>query len=538
MAEETAPQVEADAFQTTPTDEKRARLIQRARRGPKRRGEGLKVGQFTFRRRTAGEVDADRRAIMMLLGAAVPLPLLFVGVLVYDYVSHRPPAAPVPLVSLSPGHGETASHGETNVHEAAAPKGQEAHAGPAHSSPNQKPHAEPGHAPEQPAEDSPPHPPSDDHAGPAHAPEAHEGHAEPVSPGERLEGRAAPAANHSNGHPEAPAAAKGSSPGYGEAPPGKGPLVRAWAAMQGWLGRDGATPAMGVPQPSHSEAAYDEEHSAARLPVSPLPTPARAPAPIAGAERELEPGYVPRSRSEAIESVRAARKPEASAEPAWSARVVASVAGWFLASSRQGERGLAASGPASPVPVATPNPALLTRWAKQVSARLKIQLEPGGSGWYRYRTPDGLARVNLERMPDGGAQLQLVVDMGFLSSAPEVRQALPDPRRYPGGVQEAFLERFPGNLSFWLKQRPGFGLVDRFVATYMPPGPGTSPSARLDWWADMLRARVDEANRPRDAAAGQVWIPTFNVGARLGQSFLAGQEFTLQLYIPPEDSGL
>jgi hypothetical protein len=157
---------------------------------------------------------------------------------------------------------------------------------------------------------------------------------------------------------------------------------------------------------------------------------------------------------------------------------------------------------------------------------------------YRYRTPDGLARVNLERLPDGGGQLQLVVDLAFLAATPEVRRRLPDPRRYTGGFLEAFLERFPGDVAWWLRQRSGFGLVDRFVATYMPPGPGTSPAARLGWWADMLRARVEEANRPRYAAAEKVWTPTFNVGSRLGQSFLAGQEFTLQLYIPPEDPGL
>jgi hypothetical protein len=275
-------------------------------------------------------------------------------------------------------------------------------------------------------------------------------------------------------------------------------------------------------------------------PISEAPLASLSPKPPGPveAERELEPGYVPRTRAEAIQRLRSAPRATASSEPSFRARVAAMVAGVFLASSRTTEASVGAAGSQGPAPVSTPDPARLTRWAQQVSARLGVRLEPAGPGFYRYRSRDDLARVNLERLPDGGAQLQLIVNLGFLSSSSEARQLLPDPRRYPGGLLDAFLEKFSGDFSVWMKLRPGFGLVDRFVATYMPPGPGTSPSARLSWWSDMLRVRVEEANRPREAAAERVWTPTFNVGSRLGQSFLAGQEFTLQLYVPPEDPGL
>jgi hypothetical protein len=140
-------------------------------------------------------------------------------------------------------------------------------------------------------------------------------------------------------------------------------------------------------------------------------------------------------------------------------------------------------------------------------------------------------------MPDGGSKLLLTTDLAFVSVDPEVRRRLPRADQLPGGSLEAFLERFPGDgLDWWLRARPGFAMVDAFVGTYMPPGRGTSTAARFAWWAAQLRGRLEATRRP--PGDGDIWTPTFNVGARVGQAFLTGQDFTLQLYVPPEDPGL
>jgi hypothetical protein len=179
----------------------------------------------------------------------------------------------------------------------------------------------------------------------------------------------------------------------------------------------------------------------------------------------------------------------------------------------------------------------VVRQAAQVSMRLQVKLRRGGGGVWAYRSPDGLARVLLAPLPDGGSKLLLTADMAFVTADPDVRRRLPRSEQLPGGALEAFLERFPSEgLDWWLRERPGFALVDAFVATYMPPGRGTSAAARFEWWASLLRGRLEASRRP--AGEEDIWTPTFNVGARVGQAFLAGQDFTLQLYIPPEDAGL
>jgi hypothetical protein len=179
----------------------------------------------------------------------------------------------------------------------------------------------------------------------------------------------------------------------------------------------------------------------------------------------------------------------------------------------------------------------VARQAAQVSVRLHVKLQRADAGVWGHRTPDGLARVLLAPLPDGGSKLLLTTDLAFVTADADVRRRLPRSEQLPGGALEAFLERFPSEgLAWWLSKRPGFGLVDTFVATYMPPGRGTSSSARFEWWASLLRGRLEAARRP--AGEDDIWTPTFNVGARVGQAFLTGQDFTLQLYIPPEDPGL
>ncbi|MEB3330057.1 MAG: hypothetical protein VKQ33_12565 [Candidatus Sericytochromatia bacterium] len=222
--------------------------------------------------------------------------------------------------------------------------------------------------------------------------------------------------------------------------------------------------------------------------------------------------------------------------PSLGARAAALLAGAWLSAGKP-----LASSPASAAPTpAGPDAALtrrVARQAAQVSMRLHVKLRRGNSGVWGHRTADGLARVLLAPLPDGGSKLLLTADLAFVTADPEVRRRLPRTEQLPGGGLEAFLERFPAqDLGWWLRVRPGFELVDAFVATYMPPGRGTSSAARYEWWASLLRGRLEAARRP--AGEEGIWTPTFNVGARVGQAFLTGQDFTLQLYIPPEDPGL
>lgn len=144
-------------------------------------------------------------------------------------------------------------------------------------------------------------------------------------------------------------------------------------------------------------------------------------------------------------------------------------------------------------------------------------------------------RLQLEALPDTGSQLQLVTDLARARGAS--RRTSPS-GAWPALPLTAFVEDVSGHTEAWMRRQSSVRVIDRFVATYMPPGPGTASGARLDWWLGMLRARLAAQGEPAEGSVDQVWTPTFNVGTRIGHAFLAGREFTLQLYVPPEDAGL
>ncbi|MEB3328073.1 MAG: hypothetical protein VKQ33_02440, partial [Candidatus Sericytochromatia bacterium] len=79
------------------------------RRRPKHRGVGLKVVRGRVVRGGRPEASAGRRAVLALLGAALPLPLLVVGGLVLDGTLGAPARGGAPHAAAS-GHGAVA-HG-------------------------------------------------------------------------------------------------------------------------------------------------------------------------------------------------------------------------------------------------------------------------------------------------------------------------------------------------------------------------------------------------------------------------------------------
>jgi len=155
---------------------------------------------------------------------------------------------------------------------------------------------------------------------------------------------------------------------------------------------------------------------------------------------------------------------------------------------------------------------------------------------WRHRTPDGFAQLQLELLPDGGAQLQAVADLRGLRENPAMRGRLRPVADAEGGPTTAFAEDLQADPGWWLRRRPGFKLLDAFMARYIPEAGATS-DARLAWWGNRLADRARAAAMPVEG--GRAWTPTFNVGdRRLGQAVLDGQAFGLVLYAPPEDAGL